>query len=91
MILFTVTGAISPVIANVYTNGGVYTDGCYNAFSKNEGIEPQRWNYYRGRMAVNPIYDKKNFKTLLLKNQKANDLETWYVTFGMWGLPSLFK
>ena len=28
-----VTGAISPVIVNVYTtcNGSVYTNGCYNA------------------------------------------------------------
>ena len=25
MVLFTITGAISPVIANVYTNGSVYT------------------------------------------------------------------
>ena len=31
MVLFTVTGAISPVIINVYTNGSVYTNGCYNA------------------------------------------------------------
>ena len=29
MILFTLTGAISPVIVNVYTNGSVYTNGCY--------------------------------------------------------------
>ena len=27
----------------------------------------------------------------LLQNQKADDLGTWYVTFGTWGLPSLFK
>ena len=30
-VLFTVTGAISPVIVNVYTNGSVYTNGCYSA------------------------------------------------------------
>ena len=26
---FTVTGTTSPVIVNVYTNGSVYTNGCY--------------------------------------------------------------
>ena len=31
MVLFTVTGAIFPVIVNVYTNGSVYTNGCYKA------------------------------------------------------------
>ena len=29
MVLLTVTGAISPVIVNVYTSGSVYTNGCY--------------------------------------------------------------
>ena len=29
MVLFTVVGAISPIILNVYTNGSVYTNGCY--------------------------------------------------------------
>ena len=29
MILFTVTGAISPVIVNVYTNGSVFTNGTH--------------------------------------------------------------
>ena len=29
MVLLSVTGAISPVIVNVYTNGSVYTNGCY--------------------------------------------------------------
>ena len=43
------------------------------------------------KMADMPIYGKKPFKNLLLQNQKADDLETWYVTFGMRGLPSLFK
>ena len=33
MVLFTVTGAISTVIVNDYTNGSVYTNGCYRAFS----------------------------------------------------------
>ena len=27
----------------------------------------------------------------LLQNQKADALGTWYVAFGMWGLPILFK
>ena len=31
MFLFTVMGARSPVIVNVYTNGSVYTNGCYRA------------------------------------------------------------
>ena len=26
----------------------------------------------------------KTLKNLLLKNQKANELGTWYVAFGMW-------
>ena len=43
------------------------------------------------KMAATPIYGKKPFKNLLLKNQKASDLETWYVVLGMRGLPSLFK
>ena len=30
MVLFTITGALSPVIVNVYTNGSVYTNGCNN-------------------------------------------------------------
>ena len=36
-------------------------------------------------------YMVKSFKNLLLQNQKADDLGTWYVALGMWGLPSLFK
>ena len=35
------------------------------------------------KMATTPIYGKPTFKSLLLKNQKANDLGTWYVAFGM--------
>ena len=31
----------------------------------------------------------KPFKNLLLQNQKADDLGTWYVALGMWGLPNL--
>ena len=48
---------------------------------------------YFGHMtktAAMPIYGTKPFKNLL-QNQKAADLETWYVALGMWGLPSLFK
>ena len=30
-------------------------------------------------------------KNLLLQNQKADDLGTWYVALGVLGLPSLFK
>ena len=43
------------------------------------------------KMAPTPIYGKKPFSNLLLQNQKANDLGTWNVALGMWGLPSLFK
>ena len=38
------------------------------------------------KMAAMP----KPFKNLL-QNQKADDLGTWYVALGMWGLPSLVK
>ena len=42
------------------------------------------------KMAEMPIYGK-TLKNLLLENQKADDLGTWYVASGMWGLPSLFR
>ena len=42
-------------------------------------------------MATMPIYGKKNLKNLLLLNQKANDLESWYAASGTWVLPNLFK
>ena len=35
------------------------------------------------KMATTPIYGK-NFKNLLLQNQKAHDLGTWYVALGFW-------
>ena len=41
-------------------------------------------------MAAMPIYSK-NLKNLLLWNQKADDLESWYVASGDRVLPSLFK
>ena len=41
------------------------------------------------KMAAMPIYGKN--KNLLLWNQKADDLETWYATLGAQVLPSLFK
>ena len=34
-------------------------------------------------MAAMPIYGN-NLKNLLLQNQYANDLETWYVALSMW-------
>ena len=43
------------------------------------------------KMADMPIYGKNPLKNLFLKNQKADELGTWYVTFGMLGLLSLFK
>ena len=42
------------------------------------------------KMAVTSIYGK-TLKNLLLQNQRADDLGTWYVALDMWGLPSLFK
>ena len=33
----------------------------------------------------------KKLKNLFLQNQKASDLECWYVALEMWDLPSLFK
>ena len=42
-----------------------------------------------GRKESNQIYG--NFKNLLLQNQKVDDLGTWYVALGMWGLKSMFK
>ena len=42
------------------------------------------------KMAAMPIYGK-NLKNLLLRNQKADDLETWYAALGAHVLPSLFK
>ena len=41
-------------------------------------------------MAVMPIYGK-NLKNLLLRNQKADDLETWYAVLCAQVLPNLFK
>ena len=43
------------------------------------------------KMAAMPIYGKNLKKNLLLWNQKANDLETWYATLGARVLPSLLK
>ena len=33
----------------------------------------------------------KTFKNLLFQNQEADDLGTWYVALGMWGLPSFLN
>ena len=37
---------------------------------------------HMNKLAATPMYDKKNFNNLLLQNQKACDLETWYVALG---------
>ena len=42
------------------------------------------------RMAAMPIYDI-NLKNLLLRNQKTDDLESWYAALGAQVLPNLFK
>ena len=36
-------------------------------------------------------YMVKTLKNLLLRNQKADDLETWYASSGAWVLPGLLK
>ena len=36
-------------------------------------------------------YMVKTLKSLLLQNQKADDLETWYSASGAWVLPNSFK
>ena len=45
---------------------------------------------YMTNMAAMLIYGK-NLKNLLLWNQKANNLESWYAALGTQALPSLFK
>ena len=42
------------------------------------------------KMAATPIYGKK-LKKSSFQNQKADDLENWYVASGARVLPSLFK
>ena len=42
------------------------------------------------KMAAMTMYGK-TLKNLLLPNQKADDLETWYAVSGARVLPSLFK
>ena len=42
------------------------------------------------KMAAMPIYGK-NHKNLLLRNQRTDDLETWYAALGARVLPNLFK
>ena len=42
------------------------------------------------KMVSRPIYGK-NVKNLLLRNQEADDLETWYTATGTQVLPNLFK
>ena len=43
------------------------------------------------KMAAMAINRKKNFKNLLLQNQKANDFETWCEASGNGALQSLYK
>ena len=44
------------------------------------------------KVATMPIYGKNiKKKSILLRNQMANDRETWYATFGAQVLPSLLK
>ena len=43
------------------------------------------------KMATMPIIMVKTLKNLLLQNQMADDLETWYAASGARVLPNLFK
>ena len=43
------------------------------------------------KMAAMPIYGKKPFKNLLLRNQRTDFHETWYVASGTPAHHSLFK
>ena len=42
------------------------------------------------KMAAMPIYGK-NLKKYILRNQKIDDLETWYAALSAQVLPNLFK
>ena len=42
------------------------------------------------KMPTTPIYGKNPLKSSS-PDQKAYDLDTWYVAFGVLGLPNLFK
>ena len=44
---------------------------------------------HMSKLAATPIYGKNPLKSS--PEPKADDLGTWYVALGMWGLPSLFK
>ena len=43
------------------------------------------------KMAAMPIYGKNLKTNLLLRNQKADDLESWYASSGARMLPSLLN
>ena len=44
------------------------------------------------QMMATSIYGKNPSRILIiLQNQKDDDLGTWYVALGLWGIPSLFK
>ena len=43
------------------------------------------------KMATMPVYGKNLKKNLLLRNQKADDLEFWYASSGARVLPSMLK
>ena len=43
------------------------------------------------KMVARPIYDKKIFEDLLLRNRMADDLETWYASLVAEARSSLFR
>ena len=60
-----------PIEAKLYVE--LPWDGVINVCSTGPG--------HMTKMAAMPIY-VKNLTNLLLRNQKADDLETWYATLG---------
>ena len=50
-----------------------------------------KWSWSHDQDGHRAPYMVKTLKNLLLWNQKADDVETWYAAYGAPVLPSLFK
>ena len=59
-VLFAVTGAMSPIIVNVYTNGSVYTNGCYRPIL-----------FGTDRFLKEFFFEKVNFENKLAEDKKS--------------------
>ena len=56
------------------------------------GMEVCSWGLgHMISMVIMCPYMAKTFENLLLWNQMADDLETWYAPVGTWALPNLLK